>query len=238
MGLWFFVSMAMGEPLLTEVTEEVLKGLPGIKMAYEKAEGDYAVVLDGGRWIRLSNRPFAMLDELFANRVSTSLERQLASGEDVVVCDLGAGYRSQAAVDILKKYDHPHLMVYAVDLFAQELPEKDPRLHVVRGNFMELSLPPVDIFYSWQCVAGFVTDHPHLDLSGRIPHYEKIVSLLKPNGEAFVDDSRLVRLLKVSEPLRSRFAGNIGSAPLEFPMGKWKGEDFNEFVYMTLGVRG
>jgi len=215
---------------LKSISEEVLKNSSLVKDAYIKAEGEFGVVLDAGKIFRLTNRPFTMVDNLLGNMMSKSLERRLASGNKTVVCDLGGGYASRAASEILKAYQNPNLKVYNLDLFATELPQKDSRLNLIRGNFRTLPLQEemFDIIYSWQLLENL-----HYEKPETIEAYQKIANLLKIGGEAFVDDTKLAKALESDQKEQDSFKEKIGISNLQFPMGKFQGEDCRKIIYLT-----
>ncbi len=216
-------------PLLKEVNLPVLIGLPLVKDAYQKAEGEFAVVLQDDTHITLTNRRFEMVDELLGHFISGTLDEKLDSGSEIVVGDLGGGYLSQTDLDILGLYSDPNLTIYNVDLFAQTPDKKDDRLHIVKGDFRTLPLEGMfDIIYSWQLLEKLNKGE-----ETAIGLYRKIAGMLKPEGEAFIDDPNLVEVLGSDVQAQDRFKRETGILTLQFPMGYHERKEFRKFVYIA-----
>lgn len=174
-------------PLLARVTEHSLAALPDVEDAYSPSEGRYRVGLRAtGKSFLLTNRSFEIINNWMGDRLHASITDRLAGGDEVRVIDIGAGYDARAASEILATHESPRLSVYAIDLFAQEKPEKDPRLTILRGDFRTLSLPEhsFDLLYSCQLMEYLYQQKDPAAFDA----YALFFRLLQAGGEACIDD--------------------------------------------------
>ncbi|MDO8642454.1 MAG: class I SAM-dependent methyltransferase [Candidatus Woesearchaeota archaeon] len=179
--------MTTSLPLLERVTEHSLSALPNVAEAYSPSEGRYRVALNtSDESFLLTNRSFDIINNWMGDRLHESITERLAEGEEVRVIDIGAGYDARAASEILATHPSPRLSVYAIDLFAQEKSEKDPRLTIIRGDFRTLSLPvnSFDLLYSCQLMEYLYQQKDPAAFEA----YALFFHMLKPGGEACIDD--------------------------------------------------
>ena len=220
------------QELLATVTEKSLACLPGVREVYTKAEGDLVVISEQGLDMRLTNRGFGEVDELLGHKVSESLERRLASDSDeqIVVAELGGGYASTAASELLTKYQDERLRVMNIDLFASHPSTNDSRLTVVRSDFTEAGKQgtKIDVVYSWQLFEHL----GRVDNQQRIAKYNQIVGWLANGGEAIIDDPGTAEYIELGDMFRDGFKEKLGVSEVKTPFGTWEGRDFRRFVYL------
>jgi hypothetical protein len=156
------------------------------------------------------------------------LERRLSAGSPVAVADIGGGYMSRAAGDILARYNHPRLSVHNIDLFAAQIESSDPRLHILRGDFRTLQLPRFDIIYSWQVLRS-------LPIQEARAAYLLLANLLMPSGEGFIDDPDNAWILFNYLDKMDRMKEELGLSDMSTPRAKHAGKKIWPYLHFVKG---